>query len=499
MARDCPKHRPSPARPTSDPRTAACSGRPADPAGDPRAIRAWCLYDWANSAFATTVMAAIFPPFYRALVLKAGKSEAAATAYWGYTTALALAAIAVLGPILGAISDHTGGKKRYLLVCAAMGMLATAAFVVIGEDTWILASGLFVAANVGFAAANVFYESLLPSIAAPGQIDQVSTRGYALGYVGGGLLLAIHLLWYQYPAFFGFPDTGVAIRACFLSVALWWAAFSVPLLRRVPEPPPAPAAPARQPGAGRPARVGALPGGFGRLAVTFHSLRRYRQVVLFLIAFWFYNDGIGTIVKMATAYGDEIGIRLSDMIAALLITQFVGVPATFGMGALARRISAKRTILLTLCVYGLITVGGYFMRSTWHFYMLALAVGLVQGGAQALSRSLFAVMIPRHKSAEFFGFYSTSARLAGIAGPLLFGLVSQAAGSSRLSILSLLLFFLAGALLLAKVDVATGQAAAAAADAAAQRGATEAADAAAQPAAARKADAAAGGGNPPPG
>lgn len=422
-----------------------------------RITRSWCLYDWANSAFATTVMAAIFPPFYRSIVRSAGLGEADATAYWGYTTAIALALAALLAPVLGAVSDHTGGKKRFLSVFAGLGVTATFAFVLIGDDTWRLASGLFIAANLGFAAANMFYESLLPHIAPPNRIDRVSTQGYALGYVGGGILLAINLLWYLKPQFFGFPSTTFALKACFVSVGAWWALFSIPLLRNVPEPPIGTTGIVHRPGDARPNPVLA---GLARLRETLRDIRRYRHLMLFLVAFWFYNDGIGTIVKMATAYGDEIGIGLSDMMIALLITQLVGIPCAILLGRVAERIRAKRTILLTLCVYGVISVGGYFMRTTWHFYLLALLVGMVQGGAQALSRSLFAVMVPRHKSAEFFGFYSTSAKMAGIAGPLLFGLVSQLTGTSRVSILSLVVFFVIGAILLMKVDVDAGRRAA---------------------------------------
>jgi len=405
------------------------------------------MYDWANSAFATTIMAAIFPPFYRSLVTGAGLSESNATAYWGYTTSIALLLIALIAPILGAISDSTGGKKLYVAFFAWMGILSTAAFVFIGSDTWIFASTLFILGNIGFAGANVFYESMLPHIAKKDDIDQISTRGYALGYVGGGILLVINVLWILKPGIFGMPNVGFALRASFLSVAVWWALFSIPFFRHVPEPPLIKkAGPAVNP----------VYDGFVHLSATFSEIKRYKQLLIFLIAFWIYNDGIGTIIKMATAYGDEIGIRMTDMILALIITQFVGIPFTFLFGALARKMGTKRSILLALGVYALISIAGFYMQTALHFYILAFMVGMVQGGSQALSRSLYGVMVPKHKSAEFFGFFSTSAKFAGIFGPLLFGVVSQIAGGSRLSILSVIIFFIAGGILLIRVNVDEG-------------------------------------------
>ncbi len=410
-------------------------------------INAWCMYDWANSAFATTIMAALFPPFYRSMVTAAGVGEASATAYWAYTTSLALLLVALLAPVLGAISDYTGNKKRYIAFFAVLGIVGTGLFVFLGDDTYILGSILFIVGNVGFAGANVFYESLLPHIAKQDDMDQVSTRGYALGYVGGGILLVINVLWYMKPEWFFMPNVGFALRASFFSVAVWWALFSIPLFRGVPEPP---VARTRQEG------VNILRTGLGRLAHTFRQSRRYKQLTLFLVAFWLYNDGIGTIIKMATAYGDEIGIGLTDMTIALVITQFVGIPFSFGFGRLARRLGTKRSILLGLGVYVLISIAGYFMQTATHFYILAFAVGMVQGGTQALSRSLYAAMVPKSQSAEFFGFFSTSSKFAGIAGPLLFGVVSQLAGGSRLSIVSLIVFFIVGGLLLTRVDVEEG-------------------------------------------
>lgn len=410
-------------------------------------INAWCMYDWANSAFATTIMGAMFPPFYRALVTAAGLGEANATAYWAYTTSIALLLIASLAPVLGAISDHTGGKKWYIVFFVGLGVVGTGLFAFLGDDTYILGSLLFIMGNVGFAGANIFYESLLPHLARRDDIDQISTRGYALGYVGGGILLVINVLWYMKPELFLMPTTGFALRASFFSVAIWWALFSIPLFRSVPEPPVA-----------RDERedVNVIQAGFERLVCTFRQIARYKQLLLFLVAFWIYNDGIGTIIKMATAYGDEIGIGLTDMTIALIITQFVGIPFSFGFGWLARRLSAKRSILLALAVYVLISTGGYFMQTAIHFYILAFMVGMVQGGSQALSRSLYGAMVPKGRSAEFFGFFSTSSKFAGIFGPLLFGVVSQIAGGSRLSIVSLIVFFIVGGLLLTRVDEREG-------------------------------------------
>ncbi len=412
-----------------------------------RTINAWCMYDWANSAFATTIMAAMFPPFYRAVAISAGFAENEATAAWAWTTSIALLLIAILAPALGAIADYTGGKKRYVAFFAGMGIVFTGLFVFIGTDTWLLASILYILGNVGFAGANIFYESLLPHIAQRDDIDQVSTKGYALGYVGGGILLIVNVLWFMKPHWFFMPDQAFAVRASFFSVSVWWALFSIPLFRIVPEPPAAATeGPRRNP----------IVAGFGRLGHTLREISHYKQLLLFLIAFWIYNDGIGTIIKMATAYGDEIGIGMTDMIVALIITQFVGIPCSFGFGWLARRLGAKRAINLGLGLYVLICIGGYFMTSALHFYVLAFMVGLVQGGTQALSRSLYGVMVPPTRTAEFFGFFSTSSKFAGIAGPALFGLISQLAGASRLSIISLIIFFIAGMAILHFVNVEEG-------------------------------------------
>ncbi|HUV13229.1 MAG TPA: MFS transporter, partial [Acidobacteriota bacterium] len=270
----------------------------------------------------------------------------------------------------------------------------------------------------------------------------------ALGYLGGGILLVINMLWYSYPEVFFLPSQAAAVKLSFLSVAVWWGLFSIPLLRRVPEPPVSqPLTPRSNP----------VKAGLRSLLKTFRNIMKYRQLLLFLIAFWLYSDGIGTIMKMAVAYGDEIGIDVSDLVLALIITQFVGIPCSFAFGRLAGRIGTRPSILVGLAVYASISVGAFFMTTAVHFYILALMVGLVQGGTQALSRSLYASMVPKSQSAEFFGFFSASSKFAGILGPLLFGLVSQGTGNSRLSILSIVVFFVFGAVLLSLVDVEEGR------------------------------------------
>jgi UMF1 family MFS transporter len=406
-----------------------------------RIINAWCLYDVANSAFYTTIVAAVLPTFYASVAAKHLPGNVA-TAYWGYTNTIALLLVALAAPIMGAIADYTGSKKRFLAAFAAMGIFFTSLLVFVGSGDWLLASILFILGEVGCASSIIFYDALLPHIAGPGEIDRVSTKGYALGYLGGGVLLAINLAWILSPKLFGLPDATVASQLSFLSVGLWWAIFTIPLLRIVPEPP----------ADKRGVFINPVMAAFGRLRHTIRDIRKYREMFKFLVAFWLYNDGIGTIIKMATIYGAEIGIGQTDLIGALLLTQFVGIPFSFLFGRLAGRLGTKRSILLALGVYTIISILGYFMTQAWHFWALALLVGTVQGGSQALSRSLFGVMSPKAKTGEFFGFYDVSSKFAGILGPTLFAVVGQLAGSSRLSIVSLVVFFVVGGYLLSQVN-----------------------------------------------
>jgi UMF1 family MFS transporter len=424
-------------------------------------LRAWALYDWANSGMVTTIITAIFP-IYFASVAAHDLPRTEATYRYAIATTLALAIIAVLAPILGAVADHAGVKKRLLGMFMALGVTAVALMFFVDQGDWRLALWLFVIANIAVNGSFVFYDAFLPHVARPNEMDRVSTAGYALGYVGGGLLLALNLAWIMKPGLFGLPSgpdltpaqQTLPTRLAFLSVAVWWLVFAIPLFRHVREP--------AATGSGRLSLAGA----FRQLGATLRELGRFRQALLMLVAFLIYNDGIGTIIRMATIYGEELRLDRTWLIASIMIVQFVGIPFAFLFGWLAQKISAKRAIFLGLVVYAGISFLGYHMKTGVHFLVLALLVGTVQGGTQALSRSLFASMIPRQKSAEFFGFFAVVEKFAGIFGPALFAQVIALTGSSRAAILSIVAFFIMGGGLLYFVDVGRGQEAARAAEAA---------------------------------
>jgi UMF1 family MFS transporter len=351
--------------------------------------------------------------------------------------------VAVTAPMLGAIGDHSAAKKRFVGVFAGLGIIATALLVGVGSGMWFYASVLYIIGRVGFAGANVFYDSLLPHVARPEEIDRVSAEGYAYGYLGGGMLLALNLLMIMKPRFFGIPDAEWGSRISFLTVAVWWALFSMPLFKNVSEPP----AVVKGGESGNP-----IVAGYQRLRKTLGDMRRFKELIKFLVAFWLYNDGITTIIIMAVIFGAEIGIGKHHLIGAILLVQFLGIPFTVIFGRLPNKLGTKRSILLSLGVYGIIVALGFFMHKPLHFWLLAVLVSMVQGGSQALSRSLFGSMIPPSKSAEFFGFYDVSGKFAGIIGPATFGLVGQLTGSSRLGIIAVAFFFVAGAAVLAAVD-----------------------------------------------
>jgi UMF1 family MFS transporter len=410
------------------------------------------MYDWANSAFQTTIIAAVFPIYFHNVVA-ADLGDAVSTSRFAWATTIAIVIVALIAPRLGAIADFAAMKKRMLGVFLAIGVVATTAMYWVGPGDWKLGLLLFVLGNIAVAASIVFYESLLPHLVGEDELDRVSSAGYAIGYLGGGVLLAVNLLMIQRPSWFGIPDAGTAVRLSLASVGIWWLVFSIPLFRHVPEP-------ARRIEADESPAGNIVGTGARRLIETFHELRRYKQAFLLLVAFLVYNDGIQTIIRMATTFGSQIGIDQNAMITALLITQFIGVPFAFLFGMVAGRIGAKIAVFAGLGVYAFIITLGYNMSTAAHFYALAIMVGMVQGGTQALSRSLFASMIPRHKSSEFFAFFGVFERYAGILGPLVFAAMVDATGQSRQAMLAVLGFFVIGAAILIFVDVDAGRQAA---------------------------------------
>ena len=405
-----------------------------------RAVWGWSLYDWANSSFATTVLAAFFPLYFRK-VYSAGAPTVVVTNRLATANSLAILTVVLLAPILGAVADASAKRKWALTLGMLLGCAATAWLAVIGRGDWFAAAAAFALANIGFSLANVFYDGLLVSVAKEGERDRVSALGYALGYLGGGLLFLVNVVMFSKPALFHIHDKDQAVRLSFVSVALWWVVFSVPLLRWVREP-------MRRPSAGNRSAVSNT---LNELWSTAKAIRGQRTLLLFLIAFWLYIDGVGTVIRMALDYGQSIGLATTHLIVALLITQFVGFPAAIVFGRLGERWGAQRSVLLGIAVYAVVTVFATRMHSAREFYALAVTVGLVQGGVQSLSRSIYSRLIPADRASEYFGFYGVLDKSAAFFGPLLMGWVGLYTNNSRQGILSLLVLFVAGGWLLSKV------------------------------------------------
>ena len=415
-------------------------------------LRAWALYDWANSVYMTTVLSTLLPIYFRDIA-GAGLGPGIASTRFALATACAVTIVALISPICGAFADYSGNRKKMLALFLGLGVAATAALFLVGRGDWALGTFLFVAGNVGASASIVFYNSLLPHVARPDEVNRLSTAGFALGYVSGGLLLAFNFVMLEKHNAFGIPDAETAMRLSFLTAALWWALFSIPLFRRVKEPPRLVATAAE---AGR----SAITIAFGRLRTTLLHLGGHRDASIMLLAYLLYNDGINTIIRMAAIYGTDIGISRTTLIGGVLMIQIIGIPFTFLSGALADRIGVKPVIFLTLGAYTVIAYLGYRMETNADFLVLAALVGMVQGGAQALGRSLFASLVPRHKSAEMFGFFGVFDKFGGLMGSALYALTVSLTGSGRLAILALSAFFVAGAAVLSRVNVERGRQAA---------------------------------------
>lgn len=414
-----------------------------------RELRSWALYDVANSAWMTTILQLFSPAFFVPFAASRLPPEVARSRF-AFGTSLAILAVGFLGPWLGALADLKGRKKAYLGAFLALGAVLTASLYFVREGAWPLALALYAVGNVAVTSSLAFYNALLPGIAAPDEIDRVSTAGFALGYLGGGLLFALNGWMMASPVTFGLASSYEAFRVSCVMVALWWILFSIPLFRDVKEPPPR-----LEPGERADEGAGRI--ALRRLAETFRELRGHQDAMWMLLAFLVYNDAVNTIIRMGTTFGDEIGLPLGQVFLAVLMIQFVSIPFAFGFGLLADRIGAKRSIYLALAVFVGISVAAYWLRTIGQFFVFAFAVAMVMGGIQALSRSLFAVLIPRHKAGEMFGFFGVFDRFGGTMGIFLFGVMLSLTGSSRSAILALVVLFALGAFLLSRVDVDRGR------------------------------------------
>jgi UMF1 family MFS transporter len=403
---------------------------------------AWAFYDWANSAFATTIMAGFFPIFFKQY-WASDLSATESSFQLGLGNSLASLVVVGAAPLIGAIADRGGLKLRLLLLFTVLGVAMTAGLYLVAQGNWVMALLLYVLAQLGFSAGMVCYDALLLAVAPPDRWDFTSALGYGLGYLGGGLLFAVNVLMVSYPGWFGLDGAGEAVRVAFLTVAAWWALFSVPVFLLVREPPPP-----EGEGAGG-WRVRAA---FSSLVDTFRHIRAVRPAFLFLMAYWLYIDGVDTVVRMAVDYGLSIGFAAEGLMTALLITQLVGFPAALAFGRLGERHGPKFGIGVAILVYLVTIAWASQMDSEAEFYALAVVIGLVQGGIQSLSRSLFARLIPAERAGEFFGFYNMLGKFAAVIGPVLMGWVGVISGSPRIAILSVGVLFVLGALLLRLVE-----------------------------------------------
>lgn len=410
-------------------------------------ILGWSLYDWGNSAFATTVLAGFFPTFFASYWSEGSSVDT--TLFLGLANSTASLIVAVLSPILGAIADRTSTKKKLLIFFAFLGAIMTGALSLVHLGNWQMAVLFFIVATVGWSAGNTFYDSLLVGVAGSDEksCDDVSALGFSLGYIGGGLLFLVNVIMFLKPQLFGLADGAQAIKASFVTVAVWWAVFTIPLIIFVKEP-----------------KVEkkytfalAIKEGLSQLFGTLKEIKKLKVVVIFLMAYFLYIDGVHTIIKMAINYGIELGFKSESLIVALLITQFVAFPAVLGFNVIVRKAGIKKALYLALISYSIFTVLGLFMQNETHFYMLAVCIGMFQGGIQAASRSFYTRLIPKEKAGEFFGFYNMLGKFAAILGPSLIGIITAITGNIRIGMASILILFIGGFILLVNVCIEEGK------------------------------------------
>ena len=403
-----------------------------------KSVWSWALYDWANSAFATTVMAGFFPIFFKSY-WASDLSDAESTFAIGSINSLVGLLIAFSAPILGAFADAGDSKRKFLFSFIFLGVIATGYLFFIPESSWKLAVIFYGIGVIGFSGGNIFYDSLLVTVSKEKERNRVSALGFSLGYLGGGILFLLNVVMFLYPNWFGLEDQIEAVLWSFLLVAVWWFIFSLPIYLNVKEP--------RQNSDNKKINT-IIADAFGNLLNTARSIKKFKSAVIFLLAYFLYMDGVDTIIRMATSYGSDIGLSATSMIQALLLTQFIGFPATLVFGYYADKFGYKYSLSFAIIVYIIVVLFSSQMDTALEFYMVASVIGLVQGGVQAISRSFFSTLIPENKAAEFFGFYNFIGKSSVFLGPFMVSGIALITGSPSYGILSLLILFIPGLILL---------------------------------------------------
>ena len=398
----------------------------------------WALYDWANSAFATTVMAGFFPLFFKSY-WASNLSDAESTFAIGSVNSLVGLLIAFSAPVLGALADAGDSKRKFLFSFAFLGIIATGYLFFIPESSWKLAVVFYGIGVIGFSGGNIFYDSLLVTVSKEKERNRVSALGFSLGYLGGGILFLLNVAMFLYPNWFGLENQIEAVVWSFLSVAVWWLIFSLPIYLNVKEP---------VQNASKKQINTVIDDAFENLLNTAKSIKKFKSAVIFLLAYFLYMDGVDTIIRMATSYGSDIGLSATSMIQALLLTQFIGFPATLVFGYYADRFGYKYSLSFAIIVYISVVLFSSQMDTALEFYIVASVIGLVQGGVQAISRSFFSTLIPENKAAEFFGFYNFIGKSSVFLGPFMVSGIALITGSPSYGILSLLILFIPGLILL---------------------------------------------------